>query len=70
MTIQGSVTDPVRIAGYRDVILPMLKQLGAYYIVFVIAEGGSGYCAAPETPDLCRLGMAQPPVRTRLLVFG
>lgn len=40
MTIQGSVTDPVRIAGYRDVILPMLKQLGAYYIVFVIAEGG------------------------------
>jgi uncharacterized protein (DUF1330 family) len=39
MTIQGSVSDQTRIAGYRDVILPMMKQLGAYYIVFVIEEG-------------------------------
>jgi len=39
MTIQGSVSDQARIAGYRDVILPMMKQLGAYYIVFVIEEG-------------------------------
>jgi uncharacterized protein (DUF1330 family) len=39
MTIQGSVSDQARIAGYRDVILPMMKQLGAYYIVFLIEEG-------------------------------
>ena len=39
MTIQGSVTDPVRIQGYRDVILPMLKELGAYYTVFAVEAG-------------------------------
>lgn len=39
MTVEGSVTDPVKIGAYRDVILPMLKRLGAYYVVFAIEEG-------------------------------
>ena len=39
MTIQGSVTDQVRIAGYRDIILPMMKERGAFYIVFSISRG-------------------------------
>ncbi len=39
MTIQGSVTDPVRIERYRDTILPMMKEGGAFYIVFSISGG-------------------------------
>jgi uncharacterized protein (DUF1330 family) len=39
MCVQGSVTDAVAIGAYRDVILPMLKQLGAFYVAFAIAEG-------------------------------
>lgn len=39
MTIQGSVTDQEQIAGYRDIILPMMKELGSYYVVFAIEEG-------------------------------
>ena len=38
MIIQGTVHDEPRIDAYRDVILPMLKDLGAYYVVFE-AEG-------------------------------
>lgn len=40
MAIQGSVTDSERIVGYRDVILPMMKERAALYVVFCI--GGSG----------------------------
>ena len=40
MAIQGSVTDAERIVGYRDVLLPMMKERGALYVVFCI--GGSG----------------------------
>ena len=40
MAVQGSVTDPVRIVGYRDVILPMMKELLSIYVVFCI--GGVG----------------------------
>ncbi len=34
MLIQGSVTDQTRIDQYRGIILPMLKEQGAYYILF------------------------------------
>ena len=40
MAIQGSVTDSERIVGYRNVLLPMMKERGALYVVFCI--GGSG----------------------------
>lgn len=39
MVIRGSVSDPARIDGYRDVILPMLKERGAYYEVFALQPG-------------------------------
>lgn len=34
MLIEGSATDQEAMDRYRDVILPMLKERGAYYIVF------------------------------------
>jgi uncharacterized protein (DUF1330 family) len=40
MVIQGSSTDQDRMDQYRDIILPMLKEQGAYYIAFEI-EGGA-----------------------------
>jgi uncharacterized protein (DUF1330 family) len=40
MIIQGSSTDQERMDQYRDIILPMLKEQGAYYIAFEI-EGGA-----------------------------
>lgn len=40
MVIQGSVTDTERIAGYRNIILPMMMERGSLYVVFCI--GGSG----------------------------
>ena len=40
MAIQGSVTDAERIVGYRDIILPMMIEREALYVVFCI--GGSG----------------------------
>jgi len=36
MVIRGSVSDQARIDGYRDVILPMLKERGGYYEVFAL----------------------------------
>ncbi len=39
MVIRGSVSDPTRIDGYRDVILPMLKERGGYYEVFALQPG-------------------------------
>jgi uncharacterized protein (DUF1330 family) len=39
MVIRGSVSDPARIDGYRDVILPMLKERGGYYEVFALQPG-------------------------------
>lgn len=39
MIIQGSVADEARIDQYRDIILPMIAALGAYYICFEIAGG-------------------------------
>ncbi|MGK7932890.1 MAG: DUF1330 domain-containing protein [Microcystaceae cyanobacterium] len=36
MLIQGTGTDSVRMGQYRDIILPMLKEQGAYYTVFEI----------------------------------
>lgn len=40
MVIDGSVSDPVRIVAYRDIILPMMFERGSLYIAFCI--GGSG----------------------------
>lgn len=34
MVIEGTGTDPVRMDQYRDMILPMMRQRGAYYIAF------------------------------------
>jgi uncharacterized protein (DUF1330 family) len=39
MLIRGSVSDQGRIDGYRDVILPMLKERGGYYEVFAAQPG-------------------------------
>lgn len=39
MVIRGSVSDQTRIDGYRDVILPMLKERGGYYEVFALQPG-------------------------------
>lgn len=39
MLVEGSVTDEARIGAYRDIILPMLRERGAYYIQFEL--GGS-----------------------------
>lgn len=40
MAIQGSVTHAERIVGYRNIILPLMKELGALYVVFCIGGGG------------------------------
>lgn len=39
MVIRGSVSDQARIDGYRDVILPMIKERGGYYEVFALQPG-------------------------------
>ena len=39
MVIRGSVSDQAGIDGYRDVILPMLKERGGYYEVFALQPG-------------------------------
>lgn len=39
MVIRGSVSDQGHIDGYRDVILPMLKERGGYYEVFALQPG-------------------------------
>jgi len=39
MIIRGSVSDQQRIDGYRDVILPMIKERGGYYEVFALQPG-------------------------------
>ena len=39
MLIQGTGTDPERMDRYRDIILPMLKEQGAYYTLFEIGGG-------------------------------
>jgi uncharacterized protein (DUF1330 family) len=39
MVIRGSVSDQPRIDGYRDVILPMIKERGGYYEVFALQPG-------------------------------
>ena len=39
MVIRGSVSDQARVDGYRDVILPMLKERGGYYEVFALLPG-------------------------------
>jgi uncharacterized protein (DUF1330 family) len=39
MVIRGSVSDQARVDGYRDVILPMLKERGGYYEVFALQPG-------------------------------
>lgn len=39
MVIQGTGTDQARMDRYRDVILPMMAQLGSYYVAFNIGEG-------------------------------
>ncbi len=36
MVIQGSSSDETRMDQYRDIILPMVKEQGAYYIAFEI----------------------------------
>jgi uncharacterized protein (DUF1330 family) len=39
MLIRGSASDPARMDGYRDVILPMIKERGGYYEVFALQPG-------------------------------
>jgi len=39
MVVRGSVSDQQRIDGYRDVILPMIKERGGYYEVFALQSG-------------------------------
>ena len=39
MLIQGTGTDQARMDEYRDIILPMMSELGSYYIAFNIAGG-------------------------------
>jgi uncharacterized protein (DUF1330 family) len=39
MVIRGRVFDQPRVDGYRDVILPMLKERGGYYEVFALSAG-------------------------------
>jgi uncharacterized protein (DUF1330 family) len=39
MVIRGSVSDQPRIDGYRDVILPMIKERGGYYVAFALQPG-------------------------------
>ncbi|HSN71877.1 MAG TPA: DUF1330 domain-containing protein [Steroidobacteraceae bacterium] len=39
MLIQGRVFDQSRIDQYRDIILPMIAERGAYYIVFSLLPG-------------------------------
>lgn len=39
MVIRGSASDQARMDGYRDVILPMLKERGGYYEVFALQPG-------------------------------
>lgn len=39
MVIRGSVSNQAKIDGYRDVILPMLKERGGYYEVFALQPG-------------------------------
>lgn len=49
MLIQGTGTDQTRMDRYRDIILPMIKEQGAYYTLFEIGGnvdfllGGSDY---------------------------
>lgn len=39
MIIQGTGTDQARMGRYRDIILPMMAELGSYYIAFNIGGG-------------------------------
>lgn len=39
MLIRGSASDPGRMDGYRDIILPMMKERGSYYEVFALQPG-------------------------------
>ena len=39
MIIQGTGTDQARMDRYRDIILPLMAQLGSYYIAFDIGGG-------------------------------
>ena len=39
MVIQGTGTDQARMDRYRDIILPMMGELGSYYIAFNIGGG-------------------------------
>ena len=41
MVIQGTGTDQARMDRYRDIILPMIAGLGAYYIAFDINGGAT-----------------------------
>ena len=51
MVIQGSGTDEARMDQYRDIILPMLKEQGAYYIAFEI-EGNTEVLAGSWPYDI------------------
>jgi uncharacterized protein (DUF1330 family) len=39
MVIRGTGTNPARMDKYRDIILPMMKELGSYYEAFALAAG-------------------------------
>ncbi len=37
MLIEGSVTDHAKMGAYRDIIVPMLRERGAYYVIYQTA---------------------------------
>ncbi len=44
MIVQGTSTDQARMDQYRDIILPMIKEQGAYYIAFEIEGNANLLC--------------------------
>jgi uncharacterized protein (DUF1330 family) len=44
MIVQGSSTDQARMDQYRDIILPMIKEQGAYYTAFEIEGNVNLFC--------------------------
>jgi len=44
MIVQGSGTDQARMDQYRDIILPMIKEQGAYYTAFEIEGNVNLFC--------------------------
>jgi uncharacterized protein (DUF1330 family) len=62
MLIEGTGTDETRMDAYRDIILPMLRERGAYYPLFELGgsvkvlhgEWSYGILAVSRWPDIAR----------------